>query len=138
MMQIVNFSVCHPDWFCAFAVAWSVFQGCAGYRYGLYIFDNALSVGDGKDACRHGGIVVDSLPGTKRPVRSKWVRLLAYGLHHGVFYFVCSLSGFAAWWFIGSGIAGGKEAVLVALGVLAVSGISGALPRILYLGNRPV
>ena len=70
-----------------------------------------------------------------------------YGVHHGALYFVCALSGFIAWklavqmsstinnW---PNVATGTGAVFVALALLSVAGVSGILPRILYLGNRPV
>lgn len=124
-MQIINFPALSPGWFWIVAFVWSAFQAYTGFQYGLYICDTA---------CK------DSRP-------KAHVRFLAYGLHHGAFYCLCSLSGFAAWclarwvserivdW---SEIAGGTGTILVALAVFAVLGISGALPRILFLGNRPV
>jgi hypothetical protein len=124
-MRIINLPAFFPSLFWAVAILWSTFQGYAGLRYGLYIYDTAHSAENQKP----------------------FVRFVAYGFHHGIFYCVCSLSGFAAWCLLSalsdkigslSQIAGGTGAILVALGVLAVLGISGGLPRVLYLGNRPV
>jgi hypothetical protein len=124
-MQIVNFPTSSPFLFWTVAIVWSAFQAYAGFQYGLYIYDSAH----------------------KDDSHKPRVRLVAYGLHHGAFYCLCSLSGFAAWclahWVserIGnwSEVAGGTGAILVALAVFSILGISGALPRILYLGNRPV
>jgi hypothetical protein len=124
-MQIINFPTSFPFLFLAVAVVWSVFQGYAGVRYGLYIYDSAYEAGS----------------------RKPFVRLMAYGLHHGAFYCLCSFSGFAAWCLLRglsekignwSEVAGGTGAILIALAVFSVLGVSGGLPRILYLGNRPV
>jgi len=125
-MQIVNFPVSSPCLFWIAATVWSTIQGIAGYWYGIYIYDSRA---------------VDEY------VRPKYVKPFAYGFHHGAFYFLCSLSGFVAWYLanlvsgrIGnwSEVAGGTGAILVALAVFSVLGISGALPRILYLGKCPV
>ena len=125
-MQIVEFPTSFPFLFWTIAIVWSAFQAYVGFQYGLYIYKSAYPCKDDRPkAC---------------------VRLLAYGLHHGAFYCLCSLSGFLAWclayWVssrIGnwSDVAGGTGAILVALSVFSVLGVSGALPRILYLGNRP-
>ena len=126
-MQIVNFPTSYPCLFWTAAIVWSAFQAYAGYQYGLYIYDSAR-----KD---------------ERPKPCVCVRLLAYGLHHSAFYGLCSLSGFSAWrlahWVSSridnwSDVAGGTGAILVAFAVFSVLGVSGALPRILYLGKRPV
>jgi len=126
-MWIVSLPVSCPCLFWAVAILWSGFQAYAGFHYGLYICDNAERKSDS-------------------PEPSRCTRLLAYGVHHGIFYFTSSLSGFVAWrlahW-VTSGIgnwadiAGGTGAVLVALTVLSILGVSGALSRILYLGKWP-
>ena len=133
-MLIVNFPILFPWSFWIGAIAWCLFQGFSGYRYGLYIFDSAYAA------------TKDKKP--SRPAEN--VRQIAYGVHHGAFYFICSLSGFIAWtlapqvaekiekanaW---TEISGGSGAILIALAVLALLGVSGGLPRILFLGNRPV
>ena len=126
-MPIVTFPVSSPVLFWIIAIIWSVYQAYVGFQYGLYICDTARKDNSLK-------------PKTH-------VRILAYGLHHSAFYCLCSLSGFVAWrlalwiseritnW---SDISSGTGAVLIALVVLSSLGVSGALPRILYLGNRPV
>lgn len=125
MKIIMNFPASFPFLFWTVAVLWSVFQGYAGLRYGLYIYDSAYKAGD----------------------RKPFIRLVAYGLHHGAFYTICSVSGFVAWCLLGglfekisdwSEVGGGTGAILIALVVLTVVGVSGGLPRVLYLGNRPV
>lgn len=124
-MQIANLPVSFPCIFWIIACAWSIFQGYAGFRYGLYIYDLAQN---------------SSTP-------NQFVRFTAYGLHHGAFYCLCSLSGFTAWRFLivlsekvinWSEISGGTGAVLISLAVISVVGVSGGLPRILFLGNRPL
>jgi len=124
-MKIVNFPMLFPCCFWIIAIAWSVFQGYAGYWYGLFIYDsNAID----------------------KPVRPTHVRPVAYGVHHGFFYFLCSFSGFIAWslalqiakrinW---SAVTGGLATILTALLLIAVLGVSGALPRILFLGKNPL
>ena len=124
-MQIINFPSLSPTCFWIVAFFWSAFQAYTGFQYGLYICDAAC----------------------KDPRPKPHVRFLAYGLHHGAFYGLCSLSGFAAWRLVPlvsekivnwSDVAGGTGAILIALTVFTVAGISGALPRILFLGNKPV
>jgi hypothetical protein len=130
-MPILNFPVSSPPFFWIVALVWSAYQAFAGYQYGLWIYDNAYKMVD-KNNNRN----------------LKWdVRTLAYGLPHSAFYFLCSISGFVAWnltlwvseritnW---SEISSGTGAILIALAVLSLLGVSGALPRILYLGTRPV
>src|SRR5450759_4512396 len=124
-MWIVNFPVSHPFLFWLAAVVWSIYQSSCGYQYGLYIFNSHR----------------------KEELHLVRVRRWFYGVHHGALYFVCALSGFIAWklavqmsstvtnW---PNVATGTGAVLVALAVLSVAGVSGILPRILYLGNRSV
>ena len=134
-MMIVNFPILFPCCFWICAIAWSLFQSFAGYRYGLFIFDSAYAETKDKKI-------------TPRPTDK--VRQIAYGVHHGVFYFLCSLSGFIAsdslplitekiekanaW----AEISGGTGTILIALTLLLCLGVSGGLPRILFLGNRPV
>jgi len=124
-MWFILFPINHQYYFLGLAVAWSACQAYAGYWYGTYIFERA-------NLCR-----------------KPHVRICAYGAHHAAFYFFCSLCGFTAWYVAGkvsakigvdhwSTIGGGTATILVALAVLTAVGISGALPRILYLGNRPV
>jgi hypothetical protein len=124
-MRVVNFPASFPYLFWVVAVLWSAFQGYAGFRYGLYIYDAAY----------------------KESGQEPFVRITAYGLHYGAFYSICSFSGFAAWCLLSgllknvgnwSQIGGGTGAILVALAVLTVVGVSGGLPRVLYLRNRPV
>lgn len=124
-MWIVNFPASCPCGFWAAALIWSLFQAYAGYRYGLYIYDNA---------------------GYENGSHSKPTRLLAYGVHHGIFYFACSFSGFATWrlahWVssaIGNwaDVASGTAAIVIALTVLSIAGISGGLPRIIFFGKLP-
>jgi hypothetical protein len=123
-MWFVSLPTSYPVCFLIVVILWSAFQAYTGYHYGVFISDSA-SRNDGRKAC---------------------VRLVAYGVHHGAIYFCCSVSGFAAWYLadrvsekIGnwSEVAAGTGAILVALAVLSIVGVSGALPRILYLGNRP-
>jgi hypothetical protein len=114
-----------PEFFLIVAIIWSSFQAYAGYHYGVFISERA-------GLCR-----------------DKSVRFWAYGIHHGAIYFWCSVSGFAAWYLADrlsqeikeiehwSEVATGTGAILIALAVLSIVGVSGALPRILYLGNRP-
>jgi hypothetical protein len=135
MMQIVNSPVLHPRWFWPCVFVWSAFQFYTGFWYALSIYDSAYSDPSRCEICA-------------KPTRKKHVKCFAYGFHHGAFYFLCSFSGFAAWYLLAyliadriinwPSITGGAGTVLIALAALAVSGISGALPRILYLGNRPV
>lgn len=119
-MWLATFPNFHPVWFWLIAISWSAFQGYTGWVYGLFIAQSNASA-------------------------SRVARALAYGAHHAAFYVLCASAGFGAWalashtstriydW---SSIAGGTAALLVALGAFAVAGVSGALPRILYLGNR--
>jgi hypothetical protein len=126
-MNIFSFPNYCPFGFYLIAILWSIFQAIAGYHYGLYIFNSANDKG-------------------KVGMNEFWATL-AYPIHHAFFYALCSLSGFIAWhiaYLIVAqitdfrNISTGTGAVLIALSLLALSGISGALPRILYLGNRPV
>jgi hypothetical protein len=122
-MNVLKIPVLLPSLFWVTATVWSVFQAHTGYRTGLWIYDNS-----GSDKSK------------------KYVRQLAYGVHHAAFYGICSFVGFLAWrgglavsgniadW---SNLSGGSGSLLIALAVIAISGISGALPRILYLGGRP-
>jgi hypothetical protein len=124
-MWIVALPETHPYLFWLAAVGWSIYQFLCGYQYGLYIFNSHRT----------------------EELHRVRVRAWFYGVHHGALYFVCALSGFIAWkltlqmsatignW---SNVATGTGAVLVALALLSVVGVSGILPRILYLGNRPV
>ncbi|MEA3246263.1 MAG: hypothetical protein U9Q74_08925 [Gemmatimonadota bacterium] len=117
-----------PFWLVA--LAWSAFQSYAGFHYGVWIYNVAHRDKDG------------NLADIDEKVRDR-----AYGAHHAAFYALCSLSGFVAWsglavlarhvdtW---SSVSGGTATLMVALGVFTVAGISGALPRSLFLGNRPV
>ncbi|MDO8571817.1 MAG: hypothetical protein Q7R79_04015 [bacterium] len=123
-MWFVTLPASYPVLFWLIAILWSAFQGYAGREFGFYIFDHARN-GDSE---------------------KKTVRQLAYGFHHGAFYFLSSLSGFVAWSLVHSisekipnwsEVAAGSGAILVALGGFSVLGISGALARILYMGNRP-
>jgi hypothetical protein len=130
-MSLLNFPVSSPCLFWIVAIVWSVYQAFAGYQYGLWIYDNAYKRVDENNNHK---LKYD-------------VRTLAYGLPHSAFYFLCTLSGFVAWdlslWVSArinnwAEISSGTGAVLVALAVLSLVGVSGALPRILFLGNRPV
>jgi len=124
-MWIVNFPISYPTLFWLVAFVWSAYQALCGYQYGLYIFNSHR----------------------KEELRRVRVRCWFYGIHHAAFYFLCALSGFIAWIFglqlsskivNWSEVTTGTGAVLIALVVLSVVGVSGILPRILYLGNRPV
>lgn len=126
-MSIINFPQLCPPVFWLFAIAWSFFQAFAGYHYGLYICDSAYK------------------PLASKP--SKCVRQVAYGIIHGAFYFILTFLGFLAWDHAlslsssidhCSTVSGGMETFLITLAVFSVLGVSGALPRILYLGKRPV
>lgn len=140
MIRLLEFPSNCPFWFCVVAGAWSLLQGLAGFQYGLYIFDKAAL-----DFVKTDRMDENASP--LRPPVNKNARTLAYGVHHAVFYLTCSLFGFGAWaaaarladsvkeWHL---VDGGTAALLVALGGFAVAGVSGALPRILYLGGRPV
>lgn len=125
-MWLVMFPTTCPAWFWVLAIGWSLFQGYTGRVYGLFICESA----------RRGEV--------GQP--SRLTREGAYGLHHASLYFVCSMSGFVAWslandlyqsvesW---SSVGGGIGAVMIALAGFTVMGVSGALPRILYLGHKP-
>ena len=122
-MLILGLPMSSPCWFSVIAILWSLFQSYAGYQYGIYIFTTA------------------------RNDNSPWhVRVLAYGLHHALWYFVCSFSGFVAWYLAEmvamrvcnwSEVANGTGVVFVALAAIALMGVSGALSRLLYLGKKP-
>jgi hypothetical protein len=111
------------------AIFWIIVQAHAGYRYGLFIFENAYSTKEMR---------------VFRP--DKKIRCWAYGVPHCGLYVICTLSGFIALYYAWqlvckicwSTINGGTASVLIALVVLTISGISGALPRILYLGGKPI
>lgn len=121
-MQIASLPTLGTGWFCWLALLWSAYQAIAGWTYGLYI--------------------IDSVPNTDP---GPWRRYGVYGLHHGLWYLACSYAGFVSW-SIGVTVAAGvKEwasigaglgALLVALGALAVLGVSGALARMLFLGQK--
>ena len=124
-MWLVRLPTNHSYIFVAIAFAWSSFQFFAGYCYGIFIFERA-------NLCR-----------------TKLVRIGAYGIHHAAFYFLCSVAGFTSWYVANrmsekiegcnwSTIGGGTGAMFVALVAVSIIGVSGALPRILYLGNRPI
>ena len=82
-MLLVTLPVRHPNIFWPLAALWSFCQAIVGREYGLWIYDNAYEGEDnGKKHNAH---------------RSPVLRALAYGLPHGVLYFVTSLSGFVAW-----------------------------------------
>jgi hypothetical protein len=124
-MWIVNFPASHPFWFWLVAIVWATYQAMAGYQYGLYIFNSH----------RHD------------ERQMVFVRRWFYGVQHSAFYFICTIAGFIAWMLAGkigatisnwSDVATGTVAILVALALLATVGVAGILPRILYLGNRPV
>src|ERR1700694_197725 len=115
-MWIVNFPALHPLWFWVAAIAWGVYQFMAGYHYGTYIFNSHR----------------------QNESHLVFVRRWFYGVHHGAFYFICTVSGFVAWtlarqmsgritnW---SEVATGTGAILVSLALLSVLGVSGILPR---------
>ena len=75
-MSIVNLPMACPCLFWAVAVVWGGFQAYAGYHYGCYICDSAREEDRNLKPC---------------------TRRLTYGVHHGILYFTCSLSGFVAW-----------------------------------------
>ncbi|MCI0706305.1 MAG: hypothetical protein L0Y80_02305 [Ignavibacteriae bacterium] len=113
------------------ATAWSVFQYYAGRTYGLFIIDSTdhkLKISSTKEILWLGASSRDR----------KW----AYGFQHGAFYFICTFSGFVSlniaylmWcenynW-------ENLSTVFVLLCIYSVVGISGGLPRILFLGKWP-
>jgi len=116
------------------ATAWSIFQYYAGYTYGLFIInstDHQLKNSNGyKEA-------TEKWPGATDRNR-KW----AYGFQHGAFYFICTFSGFVA---LNFAYLVWQEncsweslpTIFIVLCIYAVVGISGALPRILFLGKWP-
>jgi len=122
-MWLVSFPTSCPFWFSILAIGWSAFQFYAGYNYGTYIYDQAF----------------------KNETRDKRKRIWAYGVHHGIQYFICCLAGFIAWLLLISmtkcpnceNFDTGYGAILFALFAFSVIGISGALARILYLGKYP-
>ena len=119
-MWFITLPTSSPIFFWIVAIAWSSFQSYAGYHYGVFIFDTAE---------RKNSHTPPQL-----------VRRLAYGAHHGAMYFCCAFAGFAAWYLIASRFVSSgnwSSAVTVALGLVSIVGVSGALPRMLYLGNRP-
>lgn len=81
--------------------------------------------------------------------RTDWRRQWVYRMHHGMLYFACSFCGFVAralaasltqsltasvnaW----SSLSAGSATVFLALCAGSVLGVSGALSRLLYLGQR--
>ncbi len=110
------------SWFCWLALIWSLYQLVAGWNYGLFI--------------------VVKIPATEL---GKARRHLIYALHHGLWYFACSYAGFASWslavgiaakvidW---SAVGAGLGTLLAALVAVAVLGVSGALARMLFLGQK--
>jgi hypothetical protein len=138
-MLIVKLPTSCSCLFWAGAMILSAFQAFVGFRYGLYICTAAHKDDDYKPKD-------DSSYRPRPPKPPNYVRWFAYGGHHALLYFVCSLSGFLAWYLAlrvssevvsWTEISSGTGAVLVALSVLAVLGVSGALARILYLGKLP-
>lgn len=124
-MDIVNLPILHSNYFWGFAIVWSTIQGVAGYWYGSFIYDSNPI----QDDCR-----------------PKYVKPFAYGFIHGAFYFLCTISGFIAWrlalqvakkldW---STVTGGMASILTALLLISLFGVSGVLPRILFLGKKPL
>ena len=122
-MSIVKFPSSPPVLFWIVAIVWCVYQGYAGFQYGLFICDT----------------------GRKNIETKPYVRVISYGLHHGAFYCLCSISGFAAWriadW-VSKELAGwsqiisGTGALPGALTLISVTGISGGLARLLFLGKN--
>lgn len=123
IMSLVLLPSAHPTLFCWIAAIWCLFQSYVGWEYGLYICDRA----------RKEVPITGPCPVLRRRA--------AYGFHHSAFYGLCTLAGFLAWSVaVGARAdmlqASASGAVLVALAGTAVLGVSGALPRVLYLGNR--
>lgn len=120
-------------WFCFAALAWSAYQAFVGWNYGLYIIDSAATR---TTETEEGGVAA------RKPTKA--IRHSVYGAHHAMWYFACSIFGFAALSLfvdtVGlvqvSTITAGGAAVLFAFGAVAVLGVSGALARLLYLGQR--
>src|SRR2546430_15850907 len=71
-MWIIKFPASYPWVFWPLAVAWSIFQALAGYQYGVYIFDSHR----------------------QKNYHMRRVRVWSYGVQHGAFYFLCTLSLF--------------------------------------------
>lgn len=118
-MSFVSLPSTHPTMYWWLAATWCLFQSYVGWEYGLFICDHAR-----KDVPFQG-----RYPALRRH--------LAYGFHHSAFYGVCTLAGFAAWSGVGSmtdvARSSASGAVLLSLAGVAVLGVSGALPRVLYL-----
>jgi len=120
-MWFVTLPTSSPKLFLIAAIIWSCFQFYAGYYYGVFIFDTADRKGS--------------------PMPPERVRKLAYGIHHGAMYFCCAVVGFSAWYLAAYRFASygnSSPGVTIALAIISIVGVSGALPRMLYLGNRPV
>ncbi|HLE56902.1 MAG TPA: hypothetical protein VJB15_07455 [Rhodothermia bacterium] len=109
-------------WFCWLALFWSLYQAAAGWSFGLFTVAH-IPKKDLGSARRH----------------------LIYGIHHALWYFACSYAGFASWslavgiaakvsdW---SNVGAGLGTLLAALVAVAVLGVSGALARMLFLGQK--
>ena len=119
-MQLLTLPASYPWVFWTLTVAWSAFQGVAGYQYGVFI-------------CSKG-----------RPHAGQTVRKI-YGFHHAALYVACAFAGFVAWHLLTaltasitdwSRLPGSADTVLLAIAAFSVLGVSGALARILYLGNK--
>lgn len=120
-MVIVELPQTHPLCFGVIAVLWTAVQGLAGWNYGLFINE------------------------TSSAPRTDWRRHAVYGLHHACQYVACSVAGFASWQKVSELLAPQDSLLAVtapgatltlALGAVTVLGVSGALARLLYLGQR--
>jgi hypothetical protein len=132
-MWLLTLPADHPRWFFALALIWSGYQAVAGWVFGLYTFDRA-----------HPKSSEQQRPSEAAPA-APWQRFLVYALHHSAFYFICTVFGFASWRVLSvalgrvdswGNLSAGAGTVLIALATFVLVGVSGILPRILYLGNR--
>jgi hypothetical protein len=76
--------------------------------------------------------------------RDQCIRRWAYCVPHAGLYLVATVVGIAAWLLLNaiaaridvSQLSGGTATLLVATAMLGVLGVSGALGRLLYIGNK--
>ena len=145
-MFVLNFPKDHLSWFMLLALLafiWSAVQFYAGYHYGLFIYEEAFKDKPDLYISRES---IEQRRWRQNAKDHKWrKRVIAYALHHGIFYFSCSLFGFAALYLaVGlsidikdwSQVTPGTATILTALFVILIPGVSGVLARILFFKNR--
>jgi len=118
-----------PWWFWVIAVAVSILHAIPGWIYGLYSI--ATKFRDENDS---------DWKSTIQNHKVLWFRV--YCLYHAFLYFISSFAGFISLYIalailqiklsVNFEISGSTGAVLIALFVLAIAGISGVLARILH------